>query len=137
MVYKAELWKGAPFCMAPPPNPVDFANPGEFDRVEQAARQFTDKCQRTVRDERELQIALEQGYRESPADAVELLTAKMERESRAAAERNYADRLMSDNARAEAKAEVARIFNEEGRHAGEIPEKPIRRRGRPRKTDAA
>lgn len=136
MVYRAELWKGVPYCMAPPPNPVDFSNPGEFNRVEEAARQFTERCQRTVRDERELQIAMEQGYREAPGEAVDLLKAKMERESRAAAERNWQDRLMSEGAKAEAKVEAERIFTDEGRHAAEIPEKPIRRRGRPRKNVA-
>lgn len=136
MVYRAEVWKGKPLCMAAPPNPVEYSNPGEFDRAEQAARQFTERCQRIVQDEREFQIAMEQGFRESPAEAVAYLEGRMERESRAAAERNYADRLMSDGAKAEAKAEEARIFSEEGRHAGEIPRKPIRRRGRPKKSAA-
>ncbi len=51
----------------------------------------------------------------------------------AAAERAFSEQRMSDKAKAEADAYELST----GKHAPEIPEKPIRRRGRPRKVEAA
>lgn len=133
MLYRAELWQGKPLCMAADPNPVDFSNPNELNRVQEQARQFTEKCQRIVNDEREYQKAMENGWREHPSEAVEYLQGRLRSEANAAAERNYADRNMSDSAKVESKVSEAAIFDEEGRHAGEIPEKPKKRRGRPPK----
>jgi hypothetical protein len=133
MVYRAQIWQGKPLCMATPPDPMAFPNPADMQRVEEAARRFNENCQRIVMDEHELQVALEGGYREDPNEAVKYLEARQRAEANAAAERNYEDRLMSERARAEAKAEVRRAFEEEGRHAGEVPEKPRARRGRPPK----
>lgn len=138
MLYKADLWQGKPLCLAAAPDPNTFPNPNDFNRVEELARRFNEKCQRTVGDERELQKALEMGYRESPEEAVEWLQARMRSEANAAAERNYADRNMSDAAKAEAAEAVRQTFTEEGRHLPSVPEAPIKRRpGRPRKNPAA
>jgi hypothetical protein len=138
MVYKADLWQGKALCLAAAPDPSSFPNPNDFHRVEEQARRFNEKCQRTVMDESELQKALEMGYRESPADAVSWLEAKREGESRGAAERAYADRNMSEPAKAEAKAAAVKAFDEEGSHLPAVPEAPIkRRRGRPRKNPEA
>lgn len=134
MLYRAELWKGKPLCMAAPPDPYEFPNPMELQRVEDQARRFTERCHITVKDEREQQKAFENGYRETPAEAVEYLVNRQRGEGVAAAERHYEDRNMSEPAKAEAKAEEARIFSEEGRQTGEIPAK---HRGRPRKNTAA
>jgi hypothetical protein len=126
MVYKAELWQGKPVCMAA----VDanaYINPSEQLRAEEAARAFSERCQRTVNDQMEYQRAMEAGFRESPTEAVEYLEAKQRAIADAAAERNYADRNMGDKARAEAAAEVKRAFNEDGQHAAEVPAKPIKR----------
>jgi hypothetical protein len=127
MVYKADLYQGKVVCLAPPPNPAEFSNPSDCQRAEEHALRFTQKCQLIVRDERELQVAFESGYRESPAEAVECLQGRVRREADAAAERNWQDRNMGEKAKEEAKAEVARAFTEEGRHAAEVPEKPIKR----------
>lgn len=126
MVYKAELWQGKPVCMAA----VDanaYINPSEQLRAEEAARAFSERCQRTVNDQMEYQRAMEAGFRESPVEAVEYLEAKQRSIADAAAERNYADRNMGEKAKAEAAAEVQRAFNEEGKHAAEVPEAPIKR----------
>jgi hypothetical protein len=126
MVYKAELYQGMIRCMAQVA-PNEFVNVNEQMRAEEAARQFTEKCQRVVKDQLEFQRAMEMGYRESPTEAVEYLEAKQKALADAAAERNFADRNMSDKAKAEAAAEVQRAFTEEGSHAAEVPEKPIKR----------
>jgi len=126
MVYKAELYQGMIRCMAAV-SPNEYVDVNQQMRAEEAARQFTEKCQRTVKDDRELQVAMEMGYRETPTEAVAWLEAKQRSIADAAAERNYADRNMSEKAKVEAKAEVARAFNEEGSHAAEVPEKPIKR----------
>jgi hypothetical protein len=126
MVYKAELYQGMIRCMAQVA-PNEFVNVNEQMRAEEAARQFSEKCQRVVKNDQEYQRALEMGYRESPTEAVEYLEARQRSIAEAAAERNYADRNMSDKAKDEAKVEVARAFNEEGSHAAEVPEKPIKR----------
>lgn len=126
MVYKAEMWQGKVVCMATI-EPNAYVNVNEQMRAEEAARQFTEKCQRTVKDDVEYQRALEMGYRDSPPEAVAWLEAKQRSIADAAAERNYADRNMSEKAKAEAAAEVQRAFTEEGSHAAEVPEKPIKR----------
>jgi hypothetical protein len=120
--------------MAAQPDPLSFPNPSDFQRAEEAARRFTEQCQRTVNDERELQAAMENGYRSSPEEAVEYLRGRQNAESQAAAVRRYEDRNMSEAAQAEAKVAEREHFDTEGAFLGEIPEK--RKRGRPRK-DAA
>lgn len=133
MVYRAELFKGKVACGAAPADPSEYANANEFFRMNEQAERFTQKCQLTVKDEQELQRAMENGFRESPAEAVAYLEAKMRSEARASAEREYADRNLSEGARAEAADAVKEAFNE-GRHLPVVPEK--RRRGRPRKDSA-
>ena len=126
MVYQAQVWQGKVVCMATV-EPNAYVNPAEQLRAEEAARAYTERCQRTVNDQMEYQRALESGFRESPAEAVEYLEAKQRSIADAAAERNYADRNMGEKAKAEAAAEVQRAFTEEGSHAAEVPAKPIRR----------
>ena len=131
MLYKAELWQGKPCCLAAPPDSSEFANPGEYQRMEEAARRFSQRCQMIVNDESERARAMESGYRESPAEAVEYLEQRQRDLGRAAAERIHADRLMSDKAQAEATEAAREHFDTEGEHLAAVPEK--RRRGRPRK----
>jgi hypothetical protein len=137
MVYRAELWKGKPVCMAAQPDPSEFPNPNDVQRVEEQVRRFNERCQLIVRDEAELQKAKENGYREDPAEAVAYLEGRQRSESEGAAVRAFEDRNMSEPAKAEARAEALRVFDEEGRHAPEIAEKPKKRRGRPPKNPAA
>lgn len=131
MVYRAEFLNGKALCMAAPPDPMLFPNPSDFQRAEESARRFTERCQRIVKDAREYQIAMENGYRNSAAEAVEYLLARQRSEGQAAAERQFADRNMSEPAKAEAVEAAKEAFVEEGKHLAEVPQK--RKRGRPRK----
>lgn len=134
MLYRAEFWKGKAVCMAAPPDPLEYPNPSEFQRVEEAARRFSESCQLIVKGEVEYQRAMENGYRESPDEAVSYLLSRRAAQGQAAAERAYADRGMSEAAQAEAKAASVEHFDNEGEHLAAVPEK--RRRGRPRKVVA-
>jgi hypothetical protein len=79
----------------------------------------------------ELQAALEGGWRERPDEAIELVKAKLRRQSDAAAHRAYEDRNMSDAA----KAEIAAAEAATPEQLAEVPVK--KRRGRPPKNAAA
>ena len=131
MLYKAQLWQGKACCNAAPPDPLEFPNSNEYQRVEEAARRFSEKCQLIVKDESERARAMEAGYRESPDEAVEWLLAKQRTLGELAAHRQYEDRGMSEPAKAEAAEAAREHFDQEGEHLAAVPEK--RRRGRPRK----
>jgi len=84
------------------------------------------------KNEQELQRAFESGYRKSPQDAVDAAMAREDSIARAAAERAYDDRNISDAAKLEvARAEAAA----DGKHLPEIPESPVVKRGK-RQTDS-
>lgn len=128
MLYRAETYKGVAACMAAPPSADEYRNPGEYQQADESARRFTDRCQRIVQDESEESRAKEDGWRNDPKEAIEYLEARTREVSRAAAERNYADRNMGELA----KREVEAVMTESGgEHLPVMPEK--RRRGRPRK----
>lgn len=125
MLYRAQLWNGKAFCMAPDPNRLDFKNSDEYRRKLELARKFTEECQRIVKNEAEMHKAMESGWRESPQEAVEYLEARERGISDMAAHRNYEDRNMSEAA----KREIAAASEEVGgEHLAEIPAKPVRRR---------
>lgn len=134
MLYRAQLWQGVAKCMAPPPDPLLFTDPREYERTQELARKFTDECQLVVKDDVEYQRARENGWCEDPVAAVEYLKGRQREVSNATAERNYADRNMSEKAKAEAAQAVAEAG---GEHLPEIAEKPKKRRGRPPKNAAA
>ena len=129
MLYRAEHWNGKATCMAAEPNPVEYSDPREWERHQELARRFTEKCQRIVNDEREMQAAMENGWREGPLEAVEYLLGRDKDVSTATAHRHFEDRNMSEKAKAEIKAAEEEAG---GAHIPEIPAKPIRRRGRPK-----
>lgn len=135
MLYRAQRWQGAPACMAAPPDPLMFTNPGEFSRAEQLAQRFNEGCQMTVKDDREMQKAMESGWRESPTEAVAYLVQRGKDESLLDAHREYEDRNMSHAAKAELQAE------RDARGGDPVPEMPVapvrRGPGRPRKVDSA
>lgn len=131
MLYRAEHWQGAIRCMAAPPDPGEFKDPREFERAEAAAAKFTEKCQKVVNDDREYQMAMESGWRESAKEATEHLEQRDRDYATLAAQRNYEDRNMSEPA----KREIAKAVEAAEGHVAEIPEK--KRRGRPRKNPAA
>lgn len=125
MVYIAKKYKGKVVCMAAPPHPLEFANPKEYERADEQAALFTKECQRIVANEAEYQKAMEAGYRESPAEAVEHAMSREEKKADATAERNWDDRNMSDAAKAEARAKEEAAGAE---HLPEIPREPVKKR---------
>ena len=126
MLYRAERYEGRIACMAAPPDHTSFADPRAYERADEAARKFTEKCQRTVYSPEERQRAMENNWREGPTEAVEALKAKEGAVSTDTAHRNYEDRNMGEPAKREIAAAVAEVG---GEHVPEIP----RKRGRPRK----
>ena len=110
-----------------------FSVPGQMERAG-AAEAFNASCQKTVKSEDELRVALEQGWRPTPQEALERFDAKERAIGDAAANRAWSERNMSEAAKAEAAAVDASTED----HVPTIPETPIRRSpGRPRKTVAA
>lgn len=131
MLYQAKDYQGQIRCMAAPPDPLSFPNPAEFMRAEAQAQRFTESCQKIVPNEAEMQKAFENGWRESPVEAVEYLQNKRHGTFQATAERNHEDRNMSEPAKREiAQAEAAA----EGAHVPVIEEKR-RGPGRPRRVE--
>ncbi len=130
MVYKAEEWRGKVACMAAPPDSAEFSNPAEFQRTEELARKYTERCCRIVQDEAEYLRAKADGWRDDPMAAVEAGLERRRSLANAAAQRNYDDRNMGELARREAAATIAAAG---GEHQPEIHAQAVRRRGRPRK----
>jgi hypothetical protein len=128
MVYKAGDWMGKIASHAVAGPSWEFKSTEEMRRAEASAEEFTKTCQRIVKDEAELQAAYEAGYRGDPVEAVEFAKARADAISRGAAERHHSDLRMSEKAQREAAAADA----ETAEHLPEIPEKPVRRRGRPK-----
>lgn len=130
MLFRAELVNGKALCMMPAADPYGTADPRAYERAEEHARRFTERCQRIVKDEQEMSRAAEDGWRESPQEAVEYLERRETARADAAAERAYADRNMSEPAKRE-------ILAEQNATGGEhIPAMPEKRRGRPKKAVA-
>lgn len=121
MLYRAQLYNGALTCMAAPPNPLEFADPREYERKDELARKFSESCTRVVNTEAEMQRAFEDNWRKTPAEAVAALEGREKSRADAAAHRNYEDRSMSDKAKAEIKAEA------EARGGEHIAEMPVQR----------
>lgn len=118
-----------------PPSRFGFHDENEWDRACQEAQRFTESCQKTVANEAEHKKALEsgEGWRDDPKAAMEFREALEKAVGDAAAERNWRDRNMGEKAKAESAAAEAEHFG----HLPEIPEQPVKRRGRPRKNPAA
>lgn len=84
-----------------------------------------------VEDELQAGNMRSRGWGSGQAEAVQMLEQREHALSVAAAERAYSEKGMSEKARAEAEA----YDQSTASHVGEIPETPIRRPGRPRKTE--
>lgn len=133
MLYRAQHHNGVAICMGAPPRPDDFANPNEYERACRQAEQVTRDCQKIVNNELEMSRAMEDGWREDPAKAVEYLRNRDKERSTVTAHRNYEDRNMSEPAKREIAAAIEAVG---GDHIPEIPEQPKKRRGRPPKNAA-
>lgn len=99
-----------------------------FNGVPGSAEQWTNGCQLVVHSDAERDRAMGDGWRDHPKDALEHQEALQRAIADAAAERAYADRNMSEKAKAEAKAVDDAHFE----HVAAIPEAK-RGPGRPRK----
>lgn len=128
MLYKAEQiptngkWATS---MAPPPN-FGFNTSEDWDRACQQAAHFTRGCQLIVNDATEHKRMREEGWRDTPQEAMEFLEKLEKAVGDAAAERNWQDRNMGEKAREESDQIQADTFG----HVPSIPEQPIKRRGR-------
>lgn len=129
MMYRADKINGKPFVQMPEPQNFEFATRDQYKAAMARKEDFDRRCQRIVNDETEMSRAYEDGWRDSPDAAIQHVLGVDEKVSRATAERKYSDQYLSEKARAEAKAAEEAVGNE---HLPEIPEQPIRRRGRPK-----
>lgn len=100
-----------------------FSIVGQMERPG-AAEAFNTSCQKVVQDERELAMALEQGWRPSPQEALERFEAKEQAIGEAAANRVWTERNMSEKA----KAEAAAVDASTEEHIAVIPEAPRQKR---------
>lgn len=85
-----------------------------------------------VEDEQQERNMRSRGWVRGPDNAIKELEASEQGVAIAAAERAAADLRMSEKARTEA----AKVDDSTISHLGEIPETPIKRRGRPRRVSA-
>jgi len=117
MVYRAEHHNGKVCCMAAPPDPNEYRDGREYERAAALADRFTEKCQRIVQDQTEYSRAMEDGWREGPAEAIAHVLQRDRVVADETAERNYQDRNVGAGARREM-AEVERATG--GEHQPEI-----------------
>ena len=107
---------------------------GRLNIVPGAAEQWSRRCQLTVNNEAEQQKAFEAGWRTHPQEALDHLEKRDNEVSTQTAERHYSDLRMGEVAQREAaEADTAGGL----KHVPSIPEKPIKRRGRPPKNPVA
>ena len=100
-----------------------FRDQNEWQRACEGAYNFTKSCQMEVKDEREYDNMVKDGWRDGPQEAMAYAEALQNAVSNAAAERAHADRNMGEKAKAESAA-----FEEENfGHQPEIPAKPKRK----------
>lgn len=115
---------------APEPHPSHFKEASDYWAAMTTMEHTNRKCQRIVNSDREYEEARVDGWRDTPTEALNYLKGLEDDISRAAAERHFDDRRMSEKA----KAEAAAVDEATDQHVAEVPEK--KRRGRPRKIDA-
>lgn len=96
---------GQMVCMAVPPNPMLFTTPHEYDRACLDIERMNRECSRTVNSDEEFRIAKNDGWRESPALALETHEQQMCAVAEETARRHFSDQRLSP----EAQAEAARI----------------------------
>ena len=123
MLYKAQHFQGKACCMAAPPDPAEFKDGREYERAEEQARRFTEKCQRIVNSEDEHRRFISDGWCESPDEAVKYLQGRDRHIANETAERAYQDRNMSDLAKREVEA-VTRAAG--GEHQPEITARKVK-----------
>lgn len=127
MLYQARQLPNGKWAVADtPPQFFGFRDAQEWDRACQQTARFNESCQRTVQNEAEHARAREEGWRDTPQEAMEFREKLDKMIGDAAAERNARDRNMSEKALAESARAEAEHFG----HLPEIPEQPTKKRGR-------
>lgn len=111
MLYKAHAKENGTIAVID--NPLAYRE--EIRQID--AEAFNRKCQFVVRDQYEKDRAVAQGWRETPAEALEAYEQAQIAIGDAAAERLYADQRMSAQAKAEAKAADEATHE----HVGDVP----------------
>lgn len=124
MMYRAERRNGKIMCMESEPQAYEFQNPQNYIHALEGSRHFTQKCTRIVQGQEEWSRAMEEGWRDSPQDAIKACEEKENARSQVIAHTNYEDRNMSERALAEKSAAELANGNVP---LPEIAEKPIRR----------
>lgn len=132
MLYKAQKINGKHLVFKPEPPRESFPTDDQWRRSCEMVAQFNQSQTRTVNNPDEHEKARRDGWRDNPTEALAFLDGLENDIAKAAAHRAYEDRNLSEKA----KAEVAKIDAEHFEHLPEIPEQPIKRRGRPRKAEA-
>lgn len=134
MLYKA--YKGSDGvirCMDSEPTSFRFADLGVYQREIDRIKAFNESCQKTVQTQEQHKAAFADGWRDTAKEAEAAQMAWEHDMQKAAAERAYQDRNMSEKAQAEiAAAEVSTL--------DPLVEVPVKRRGpgRPKvKSEAA
>lgn len=107
------------------PEYYGFRDQNEWDRARESAARFTTSCQRVVEDESQKSRAMEDGWRETPQEAIAHAEARERVVSNETHSRQSADSNMGEKARAEAERFESETFG----HQPTIPEKPRSRKG--------
>jgi hypothetical protein len=124
MLYKAQKRPdGKVLCMDSAPHRYAFLDDATYMRAVDAAEVFTRQCQRIVNSDSERADAEREGWCVTAQAALEYHEKLEQAIGDAAAHRAYEDRLMSDRAKAEAKAADDATHE----HVPEVPRTPIRR----------
>jgi len=124
MMYRAERRNGQIKCMEPEPQAYEFQHERNYIQAIEGARAFTQKCILTVGNQEEWARAMEQGYRDSPDDAVRACLERENSVSKEIAHLNYDDRNLSELAKVEKSAQEVENGNVP---LAEVKETPIRR----------
>lgn len=119
-------------CIDTDPNPSLFLSPEMYRMAKEKVDLFNRSCIRVVNDEIEHKNAVAEGWRDSSKEAKEALWGWEADISKAAAERAYADRNISEKAKAEVKA----IEDSTPNILGEIPEAPLVKKPHPMSREA-
>ena len=124
MMYHAERRNGKIMCMESEPQAFEFQHTQNYVQAVEGAKHFTAKCIKTVGGQEEWARAMEQGWRDSPDDAIKACEERENSVMKDVAHLNYEDRNLSDLAKAEKAA--AELANGNVPLA-EVERKPVRR----------
>lgn len=123
-MYRAIEVKGKIRCFDANVDPYAFTETRLYEAAVQEMEALNARCFKTVGDEDAERIAKNDGWRNSPLEAIEALKERRKEVGNEAAEREYRDRLLSDNA----KAEVRAYEESTHEHVAEVPSERERKR---------